>query len=170
MSDRLSAMDVERQEFPRSLRGYSPDEVRLYLRAVAEHLERLNLDNDELRSENAALRGQIEEIRQREKTLQETLVSAQQMSDEMKERSKHEAELLVREARLRAGRMLEQAQDQLARIEAEMQRARLERDAFEARLKTAVEEHLALIEMRQKDRAEMDNLHFLHRKTGSEAG
>ena len=78
--------------------------------------------------------------------------------------------MLVKEARLRAGRVLEQAQDQLARIEAEIQRARLERDAFETRLKTIVEEHLALVETRQKDRADVDNLHFLHRKTGSEAG
>ena len=170
MSDRLSAMDVEKQEFPRTLRGYSPDEVRLYLRAVAEHVERLHLENDELRSESAHLRGQLDEIRQREKTLQETLVSAQRMSDEMKERSRREAELLVKEARLRAGRVLEQAQDQLARIEAEIQRARLERDAFESRLKTMIEEHLALIETRQSDRSEVDNLHFLHRKTGSEAG
>ncbi len=170
MSDRLTAMDIEGQEFPRKVRGYAPDDVKLFLRSVAEEVQRLNLAVDDLRTENAHLQARNREIQDREQTLQATLVSAQQMSDQMKDAARAEADVTLREARMRAERLLEQAQDQLARVEDEIRRARLERDAFETRLRSAVEEHLALLELRKSERSETDNLRFLHRKTGSEAG
>lgn len=170
MSDRLTAMDIENQDFARKVRGYDPEAVRLYLRSIAEEVQRLNMENGDLKAANGRLQEQIDEIRGRERTLQATLVSAQKMSDELKDRARQEADLTLREARTRSERLLEQAQDQLARIEDEIRRARLERDAFENRLKSAVEEHLSLLEMRRSERSESDNLHFMHRKTGSENG
>ena len=44
MSTRLTAMDVAKQDFTRKMRGFDPDEVTLFLKAVAEEIERLNLD------------------------------------------------------------------------------------------------------------------------------
>ena len=170
MSDRLTAMDIEGQEFPRKVRGYAVEDVKMFLRSVAEEVQRLNLAVGDLQTENAHLKDRNHEIQGREQTLQATLVSAQQMSDQMKDAAKAEADVTLREARMRAERLLEQAQDQLARVEEEIRRARLERDAFETRLRSAVEEHLALLELRKSERSETDNLRFLHRKTGSEAG
>ena len=170
MSDRLTAMDIEGQEFPRKVRGYAAEDVKLFLRSVAEEVQRLNLAVADLQTENAHLQARNREVQGREQMLQATLVSAQQMSDQMKDAAKAEADVTLREARMRAERLLEQAQDQLARIEEETRRARLERDAFETRLRSAVEEHLSLLELRKSERSETDNLRFLHRKTGSEAG
>ena len=36
MNDRLTAMDVEKQEFASRVRGYDREEVRMFLRSVAE--------------------------------------------------------------------------------------------------------------------------------------
>ena len=125
MSDRLSAMDIEGQEFPKKLRGYAPEEVRLYLRSVAE---------------------------------------------ELKEAARKEAELLIQESRMKGERLLEQAQDQLSRIEAEISRTRLERNSFDSRLRTILEEHIAMLDLREKEREDHENLRFMHRRSGSETG
>lgn len=171
MTSRVTAMDVERQEFKRAVRGYDREEVRLFLQAVAEELERLNLENAALREEAGALRGRVEDHRQREQSLQETLVMAQRMSEELVGKSQKESELLVKEARIKAERLLEQAQDQLSTLEAEIGRVKVERDAFENRLRAAIEEHLALLDLRKKERAELDNVRFLRRRgTSTEAG
>jgi cell division initiation protein len=171
MSSRLTAMDVEKQDFKRSLRGYDRDEVRLFLRAVSEEVERLNLDNAQLREEAGTLRGRIEDFREREQMLQETLVTAQKMSEELTSKTQKESELMIKEARIKGERLLEQAQDQLSRIEAEIGRVKLERDAFENRLRSAIEEHLALLDLRKQERAELDNVRFLRRRnTSTEAG
>jgi cell division initiation protein len=169
MSKRLSPKDIETERFPTRVRGYGREEVRLYLRSIAEELHRVTVQNAEMREETGALREQLRQAQSREQTLQQTLVSAQKMAEELKLRAQEEAELTIREARIRSERLLEQSQDQLARIEDEIRRAKLERDAFENRLRGAVEEHLSLLELRQSDRSELDNVRYLHRNPGAEA-
>ena len=170
MSTRLTAMDIEKQAFTRKMRGYDPDEVQLFLRAVSEEVERVNLENASLSEEAGTLRQRLDEFKDRERTLQETLVTAQMMSSDLKDRSKAEAELLVKEARFKAERLLEQAQDQLHALENEIGRLRLERDAFEARLRTAIEEHLALLDLRKQENADNDSLRFLRRRSTTDVG
>jgi cell division initiation protein len=170
MSDRITAREVENQEFARKMRGYDPDEVRMFLRAVAEEVERLRLENGDLKEESGQLRARLDDFRDRERNLQETLLTAQKMSEEMRGRSEKEAEVLVKEARLKAERILEQAQDQLQLIEDEIGRLRLERDAFENRLRSAIQEHLSLLDLRRTDAGDADNLRFLRRRTSRDAG
>lgn len=170
MSTRLTAMDIEKQDFTRKMRGLDADEVRMFLRAVSEEVERVNLENATLREENGALQERLAEFKDRERSLQETLVTAQRMSSDLRDRSKAEADLLVKEARVKAERLLEQAQDQLHALENEIGRVRLEKDAFENRLRAAIEEHLSLLDLRRQEKADMDNLRFLRRRSTTDVG
>jgi cell division initiation protein len=170
MSTRLTAMDIEKQTFTRKMRGFDPDEVQLFLRAVAEEIERVNLESGTLREDNGSLRQRLEDFKDRERTLQETLVTAQLMSADLKERSKAEADLLIKEARFKAERVLEQAQDQLQALENEIGRLRLEKDAFESRLRAAIDEHLSLLDLRKQEKADIDNLRFLRRRSTTDVG
>jgi cell division initiation protein len=168
---KLTAMDIEKQEFSRKVRGFDPEEVRLYLRSVAEEVQRLNLQNGELLEEAGKLRQRNEEHRTHERTLQKTLISAQKMAEEMTGHAKSEAETLLRHARQRAEGVLQQSQDQLSRLEAEISRCKLERDQFEARLCQTIDEHRELLERRARgrDASQADNV-VPHRRLGSEAG
>ena len=170
MTTRLTAMDIEKRSCTRKMRGLDADEVQLFLRAVADDVESLNLEIATLREQNGTLRQQMDEFKDRERTLQETLVTAQMMSTDLKHRSKAEADLLVKEARFKAERLLEQAQDQLHALENEIGRLRLERDAFENRLRTAIEEHLSLLDLRKQDKADGDSLGFLRRRSTTDVG
>lgn len=170
MSDRLTAMDVEKQQFQRKMRGFDPEEVSLYLKSVAEEIERLHLENGELREQTGRLKKGHEELRSREQVLQKTLVTAQRMAEEIKERSEAQAELVLREARMKADRMLQDAQDQLARLEAEVSRCKIEKDLFEKRLRATIDEHVSLLDQRRQSGETIDNVRVLPRRTGSEAG
>ena len=168
MSDRLTAIEIEQQEFQRKLRGYDPQDVRLYLKSVGEEVGRLNLENGDMRDELGRLKAQLDEFHDREKALQDALVASQRLGHEMAEKAREEGEMVIREARAKAERLLQQSQDQLFRIEDEIGRARLEREAFEKRLRGAIEQHLELLDLRQSEREELDNLHVLRRR--SDAG
>jgi len=171
MATRITPMDIERQEFPRRIRGYDVDTVRMFLKSVAEEIERVNLENAELLEEIGELRMRNDAYAEREQTLQQTLVTAQNMSGEMKERARSEADLTVREARLTGERMLQQAQDQLARLDAEIGRCKLERDLFERRLRGVIDEHLRMLEERRGDEVRPgDNVHVLPRRAVADAG
>lgn len=169
MSERLTAIDIERQEFRKSMRGFDPLEVRMYLKSVSEDFERLTLETGEQRETLARLESSLDEYRGRERALQDALLAATKMSEDTIDKARRESELLVREARVKSERILQQAQDQLARIEDEIGRARLERDGFERRLRSAVEQHLELLELRQHERSD-DNLRLLRSVSTSEAG
>ena len=84
MSERITAMDVERQQFKRKVRGFDPEEVTLFLRSVSGEIERLNLENATLLEENGRLKAAVKDHATREQTLQQTLVTAQKMSEELK--------------------------------------------------------------------------------------
>ena len=170
MSTRLTARDIEGQDFTRKMRGFDSDEVQLFLKAVSEEIERLNLENGTLSEDNAALKARVEDFKERERTLQETLLTAQRMSEDMRERSRVEADLLVREARVKAERILEQAQDQLQAIENEIGRLGLERESFEGRLRAMLDEHTALLDLRKQDKADLDSLRFLRRRSTTDVG
>jgi len=170
VSSRLTAMDVENQEFKRKIRGFDPEEVGYFLKSVAEEIERLNLENGELWEEMGRLRSEHGDLRAREELLQKTLVTAQKMSQEMQDRARKEAELILRDARMKSERTLHDAQENLAKLEAEISRCKIERDLFEKRLRSTVEEHLTLLEQRREETGSPDNVRVLPRRTGSEAG
>lgn len=171
MSDRITAMDVENQGFSRRMRGFDVDEVRLYLKSVAEEIGRLNLESAEMREKVGTLSTQLEQARGREGTLQQTLVAAQRMAEELKEKARAESQLAIKEARFRADQIVREAQDQLARIEGDISRSRLERDNVERRLRSVIDQHLALLEMREQDRGERNNVRVMPAgRVGSEVG
>ena len=117
MSSRLTAMEIESQSFARKLRGYDPSDVDLFLRSVSEEVQRLAMENGQLREESGRLKEELKGVRAREESLQKTLVTAQRVSDEMRERAGKERELIVQEARMRADGMLKDAQDTLTRLD-----------------------------------------------------
>ena len=170
MSDRLTARDIQNQQFSKRMRGYEPAEVELFLQSVAEEVERITLENGEMLEELGKLRSRVDELRKHERTLQETLISAQRMTEDMKARADHESELVVKEARIRADRMQREAQDTLTRLEADISRSKLDREVFERQLRSVVEQHLALLDMRREARTEPDNLRVLRKSVGSETG
>jgi cell division initiation protein len=170
MSSRLTAMDIQNQGFRHGFRGYDCDEVDLFLQSVAEEIERINLEHGEMLEETGRLRKELAELRSREETLQKTLVSAQCMVDEMKDRAGREGELLVQEARLRAERLVKGAHDRLVQVESDVNRSRMERDTLERRLRAVLEQHLALLDMRSTAEKELDNLRVLPHRAGGEAG
>jgi len=173
MAERLTARDIENQEFPNRLKGFDRDEVKMYLKSVGEEVERLNLENAERAEELGQLRARVEEFSQRERILQDAIVSAQRMSDEIQHKARSEADLLLREARIKTERTLQESQDQLSRIENEIGRLRLERGSFEKRLRGLVEQHLELLDLRSSERREREDInpmHVLQPASGYEAG
>src|SRR5437868_14130406 len=103
---KISPMDIQRQIFSRKLRGCDQDEVRTYLTMVAEEVAALQRERDLLDQEAQNLRLQVEEQRQRETILKNTLLTAQRLSEEIRETARRQADAVVREAEVQADRLL----------------------------------------------------------------
>src|SRR5688500_16971589 len=113
----ISPLDIQKQTFTRNVRGYSLDEVRAYLHVVAEEVERLLREVNRLATENELLREESQEHASRERILKDTLLSAQKVSEELRENARREAELIVKDAEARADRIVSHAMDRVHSIE-----------------------------------------------------
>jgi cell division initiation protein len=146
MAERVTARDIEQQNFGRKLRGYDPEEVTLFLRSIAGEVERLNLEHARLAEENGRLQEELTALRSRDETLQKTLVTAQSVADELRRQADRQAEAIVAEARARAEQAVAEAQARRIALEGQIEELRGERQRFERRLKQTIDEHLALLD------------------------
>ncbi|HSP13292.1 MAG TPA: DivIVA domain-containing protein [Thermoanaerobaculia bacterium] len=125
----LTPLDIQKQTFSRSLKGYNPDEVRAYLHLIAEEIESLVRDVDRLARENAMLRDDLEDHSQRERILKDTLLSAQKVSEEVRATARKEAELIVKDAELLSERLIGQAMDRVGDLERAITDMKVQRKA-----------------------------------------
>lgn len=131
----LTPLDVrkKRGDFRRILRGYDPQEVDTFLELVEERLEELVTENQILADRVARLEETVRTLEERERAVQEALVTAQRVREEMTEQSRREAELLLREARW-------QAEELRRQVELEVDRRLLEGEARLRERREALEE------------------------------
>lgn len=141
----LTPLDVRRYDFGRALRGYDPDRVDQFREQVAEELERLTRLNQDLDSKAKNFHEQLRAFRERDKALNEALVSAQQLRSEIREQSERESQLVLREARAAADRILEQARLDIRSLQDELASLDRTRRSYLAQLRLMAERQLAEI-------------------------
>jgi DivIVA domain-containing protein len=138
----LTPLDVRRYDFGRTLRGYDPERVEQFRVQVAEELERLNRQTQELEAKAKGFHEQLRAFRERDKALNDALVSAQQLRGEIREQSEREAQLIIREARGEAERFLEGSRNEIRHLHAHIAELERTRRAFLAQLRVMVERQL----------------------------
>jgi cell division initiation protein len=135
----LTPLEIQKQIFSRTIKGYNPDEVRAYLHLVAEEIERLVRDNDRLSREVAVLRDDLEDHSNRERILKDTLLSAQKVAEELTTNARKEAELIVKDAELLADRVIGQAMQRVGDLEKSIGDLKIERRAARNKLQATLD-------------------------------
>jgi DivIVA domain-containing protein len=141
----LTPLDVRRYEFGRVLRGYDPARVDQFREQVADELERLTRLNQELEQKARAFHDQLKSFRDRDKALNEALVSAQQLRTDMRDQAEREAQLTIREAQAQADRLITDSQADIRRVEDELAALERFRRNYLTQLRVFVERQLAEI-------------------------
>lgn len=135
----ISPLDIRKQEFRKVFRGFDPAEVEAFLDMVADAFEKASRDAITLQERVGSLETEIGRFRNIERTLQETLVAAQQAAEDTRENAKKEGDLVIKEAEIVAERAIEQARGHVGRIKAEIATLKTQRDTFLARFKGLLE-------------------------------
>ncbi len=105
----LTPLDIRKQEFRRSLRGYEPLGVEDFRVRVADELERVIRERSVIEERLSALLEQLREFRERERAMNEALVAAQQLRAETRAAAEREAQVILREAQAEAQRIVDEA-------------------------------------------------------------
>ena len=163
----LTPLDIQKQMFNRAFRGYALDEVRAYLHLIAEEFEKLLKEQERLASENVVLREEVGDYVDRERMLKDTLLSAQKVSEEIRANAHKEADLIVKDAELRAERAIQQAMQRVGELERAIQELRMERKSLRNKLQATIGLFGQMIELDAEQEANDLPITQMLRKTGA---
>jgi cell division initiation protein len=165
---RIAPLDLRQQRFRKTLRGFDPTEVVAFLTEAADDYEHALREIDRLRQDLSRMESQLDEHRDRESNLRNTLMTAQRLADEVKEQAQNEAKIVVREAQGRADLLLQKAQARLEEVERDINELRLRRRGVEGSLEASIQAlYHALEFIREQDKP--DERVLLHRPRQTEA-
>ena len=166
----VSPLDLRQQRFRKSFRGFDPVEVASFLAAVADDYEQALRETDRLRQDLMRMEAILTENREHEKNLQNTLMTAQKLSEDIKSNAELEARRIIREAEGRSDLLLEKTQARLEDIQREIDGLRLKRKDVEI----SIESNIATLRntldfVREQEARERDDKILLHRPRAQHA-
>jgi cell division initiation protein len=150
---RITPLDIQQKQFPMKFRGFDVEEVFAFLEVIREEMEDLLRENAQLKENAQRAENQIKEYKDMETTLRETLMTAQQMVEDYKTNARKEAELIVKEAELKADSLLKEAQEKVIKIHEDIVDLKGIRRHFKEEVRRMVESHLKMLEF-DKEREE----------------
>lgn len=141
----LTPIDITQREFQRRFRGLDPVEVKTFLEGVAEELQHLLMENASKDEQIQKLEIRVHTYEQRENQLKEALLAVQRMTDDIKDKSRKEAELILKDAEIKAEKLLERAHLSLAQLQGRIADLKRQKALFESRIRGAIKLHQDLL-------------------------
>jgi len=161
---KVTPLDLRQQRFRSVMRGYDRDEVAAFLNEIAEDYEQALRDADRLRDDLARAQASLDEHREHERNLRNTLLTAQKLADEIRGNAENDAKRIVREAEGRADLLLQKSQARLEEVQREIDSLRLKRRDVEASLESTISAlRNSLDFVKQQDAKERDEKVVVHR-------
>lgn len=150
----LTPLDIHNKEFSRRVRGYDVDEVNEFLDQIIKDYEMYIRENKELQNQVAALQERLDHFANIEETLSKTIIVAQEAADEVRNNSKKEAQLIIKEAEKNADRIINESLAKSRKIALEIEELKKQATIYRTRFRTLVEAQLELLSNEQWDSLE----------------
>lgn len=142
----LTPHEVRSQEFQKELRGYDRQQVDDFKQRISDELERLLRERVQMEERVKAGQEQLRAFRDRERALNEALIAAQQLREDTRLQANHEAELILREARTEALRIVGQAQVDEQGLRERFEALHRQFAVYLANFRALLERHLGEVE------------------------
>ncbi|NLI75746.1 MAG: DivIVA domain-containing protein [Candidatus Riflebacteria bacterium] len=143
---RITPLDIYQREFSRKkLGGLDDTEVYDFLKKVGREYEAVYAECKNLKDQNQRLTNQMKDYLELEKTLKQTLISAQKASADTKNNAEKEAELIVKEAEIQAERIMDEARTESEIIGKEIRELKRQKRMLKVELRTVLESYLCML-------------------------
>lgn len=143
---KFTPLDIRQKRFEAAFRGFARRDVQAFLELLAAEFEEVVKENIALKEELKRVQGQLEHHLERERTLQQTMVTAQRISEDLKGVAKKESDIIIAEAEHQAEKIVHAAHQRLVQVIEDINELRRQRTQFEAHLKAVIDAHHKLLE------------------------
>ncbi len=144
---KITPIEIQQHQFKTRLLGYDSSAVDMFLEMLATEFERLHKQNNELKETLSRTRTALDQMKDREHSLQLTLMTAQQVTDELKSTARKEAEIVMVDARLQGEQIVRSADERRLQLIREIQEIKRQKISFECGLRALIDGHMKLLDM-----------------------
>ncbi len=153
---RITPLDVRKQEFNKSMRGFDCDEVQAFLNTLADEYETVLIDNKQIRERIMEQDENITEYQTMERTLRDTLMTAERVMQDTRENANREGDLIIQEAQMKAKGILEECRLRTEELRREIVGLRKEKETYLARFRGLAEAQIGFIDAHESDFEDLD--------------
>lgn len=144
---KITPIEIQQHQFKTRMLGYDSSAVDQFLEMIADELERLHKQNHELKETLARTRTVLDQMKDREQALQQTLMTAQQVTEELKSSARREADVVMVDARMQGEQIMRGAEERRLQLIREIQEIKRQKISFESSLRALIDGHLKLLDM-----------------------
>ena len=141
----ISSEDVRRVTFDKVFQGYRREDVDAYLKEVAQAMDDLAAQNDDLQKKLVVLAQRIDQYRAEEDTLRTTMINAQRLGENVIREAKQKAAEIIRTANIKAEDREQRSRDDVELAKQEIVTLKSEADSFKRSLIEMYRKHINLI-------------------------
>ncbi len=145
---KLLPIDIRQKEFSVVFRGFEKSEVISFLTETSNSVEGIIQENNKLKEDILRLKELLKSYQEIENVMKKTMITAQQIKDDIQLSSKKEYDLIVAEAKLEASRILADARDRSLQYQREIDELIRQKKLFKAELFNIIQSHMRLLEFK----------------------
>jgi cell division initiation protein len=161
---KVTPLDLRQAKLRVVMRGYDRNEVDALLSEVADDYEQALRESDRLHQELLRLEAVVTEHREHERNLRNTLLTAQRLSDEIREHAEQDSRRIIEDAESRAELILQKSESRIEEVQREIDGLKLKRRDVETTLQSTISTlRNALQFVHEQDQKERDDKILLHR-------
>jgi cell division initiation protein len=146
---KVTPLDIQQKRFHIAFRGFERTEVEAFLDVVREEMEGLVREVTELREFHETYNERMREYREREETLKNTMITTHKLAEDIKESSKKEAQLIVKDAEIKYQQILERAREEKLRLESEIIELRRQKHHFLQDMRKMMQMHMEMVDFEE---------------------
>lgn len=163
----MTTLDITNKEFKKAFRGYSIDDVDEFLDKITGDYEAICRENSQLKDKLKSMEERVEHYSKMENTIQNTLLLAQNASEQAKENAKKESELIIKNANETSKRIIDKAHGDVIEINDEFERVKQEFTKFRTRYRNFMESQLEMFDDMEKSFVKNYNIGYEQNESNS---
>jgi len=141
----ITPLELEKNEFKKTLGGYSRKSVDSFFAKVNEDYEKLYKENIELKDRITLLNEGISQYKAMEDVLKNSMIAAQNAAEEIKRNAQEKAENILQEAEFLAQKNREFSNQEVIDKKNEMEKIRQEMAVYKSKLESIIKSQLELL-------------------------
>ena len=152
----LTPADIENKEFKKEMRGYNITEVNIFLKEVAMSYEKIYQENLSAMDRIGMLSDAVKQYKSMEDTLKNALSVAKGAGDEIKNSAHGQAQMIIKDAENKAGKIINEAAKEVADINYKYEEMKRSVEVFKAKVVSLLNSQLEIIKEYSNINADTD--------------